>query len=54
MMLMQTEESGLTSSVIPDATRKSSLAMGQLTVFYLKNLNLNACMSETHFPAGSF
>lgn len=54
MMLMQMKEAGLKSSVIPDATRKSSLAMGQLNVFYLRNLNLNAHTSETSFPAGSF
>lgn len=53
-MLMRTEEAGLKSSVIPDATRKSSLAMGQLNVFYLRNLNLNTHTSETSFPAGSF
>lgn len=54
MMLMRMEEAGLKSSVIPDVTRKSSLATGQLNVFYLRNLNLNAHTSETSFPAGSF
>lgn len=53
-MLMRTEEAGLKSSVIPDVTRKSSLATGQLNVFYLRNFNLNAHTSETSFPAGSF
>lgn len=28
--------------------------MGQLNVFYLRNLNLNTHTSETSFPAGSF